>query len=580
MHDATPRPTPDARPCSNWLDAFFASYYRHRPVSATFIGVHEYDDRLPDYSPAGVAAVRAEMADLLRQLDDGSVAPPVTPAEVIDATLARGFLTLQLWEYGSGHFVTANPTVYTGEAIFGVIALFLRPFAPLPMRVESAIARLHAIPALLAQGRANVRAAPLAWTERAIRECGGALAFLTEGVDILIADEGITDPRFRRAADTAREAFAAHEQALRGLQAHDTGAYACGAEAFDRYLQFGHQLTITGADIDAYTRAQFTASRATLEGGAAAFGMTGWRDALATLADHHPTAAEYYARFRHVWDACHDTATAHDLVTWPNYPLRYVPQPRWARGCASALYFLPYRAPAPNDHAPVVDYLVPPLEPEMPREEQERRLRAVNNSVIKLNHVVHHGAIGHQVQNWYATRAASRIGQVAAVDCASRIALFCGGTMAEGWSSYAVDLMDETGFLTPLESYSQQYARLRASARAIVDVNLHHGTFSLADATAFYRDDAGFTPEAAYAEAVKNSLYPGAAVMYLIGQDAIRDLRTELAESVGSAGEAFSLRRFHDRLLSFGSVPVTMIAAAMRAEANGASHPPHPQPVP
>ena len=30
------------------LDAFFAAYYRRCPVSATFIGVHDYDDRLPD----------------------------------------------------------------------------------------------------------------------------------------------------------------------------------------------------------------------------------------------------------------------------------------------------------------------------------------------------------------------------------------------------------------------------------------------------------------------------------------------------------------------------------------------------
>ena len=41
---------------SAWLDQFFASYYRHRPVSATFIGVHEHDDRLPDYSASGIAS--------------------------------------------------------------------------------------------------------------------------------------------------------------------------------------------------------------------------------------------------------------------------------------------------------------------------------------------------------------------------------------------------------------------------------------------------------------------------------------------------------------------------------------------
>jgi hypothetical protein len=45
---------------SDWLDRFFASYYRHRPVSATFIGVHEFDDRLPDYSAGGVAALLSE----------------------------------------------------------------------------------------------------------------------------------------------------------------------------------------------------------------------------------------------------------------------------------------------------------------------------------------------------------------------------------------------------------------------------------------------------------------------------------------------------------------------------------------
>src|SRR5947207_8706216 len=104
----------------------------------------------------------------------------------------------------------------------------------------------------------------------------------------------------------------------------------------------------------------------------------------------------------------------------------------------------------------------------MPPAEQARRLRATNDSVIKLNHVVHHGAIGHHVQNWYAFRAASRIGQVAAADCASRIALFCGGTMAEGWACYATDLMDEFGFLTPLEQYSQFHSRLRMAARALV----------------------------------------------------------------------------------------------------------------
>jgi uncharacterized protein (DUF885 family) len=164
------------------------------------------------------------------------------------------------------------------------------------------------------------------------------------------------------------------------------------------------------------------------------------------------------------------------------------------------------------------------------------------------------------VQNWHAARAASRIGQIAAVDCASRIALFSGGTMAEGWACYATSLMDEIGFLTPLERFAERHARLRMAARAICDVGLHDGSLSLDDATALYRDRVGMTQEAAHAESIKNSMFPGAAVIYLMGTDAIRDLRSTVAAREGSA---FRLRDFHDRFLSHGSLPVPVIARLM-----------------
>lgn len=554
----------ERRPFSAWLDDFFAAYYRRRPVNATFIGVHDHDDALPDFSARGVAETMAEMTALLRDLRGGAVAEPETPAERTDRTLAEHFLTIQLWEYGSRHFQGGNPCVYTGEAIFGVLSLFLRPFAPLSARVDAAIARMGAIPLFLAIAAENVRSAPAAWTERAIRECTGAMHFLGNGVDMLVADEGITDPHFRSAATNARRAFATYQAFLTSeMRATTDNAYGCGSEAFERYMAFGHALTMTGAEIERYARDQFADAQIRLVEGAGRFGAADWRTALTRLADVHPSVATYDGRYQEVWDASRATATEHTLITWPAFPIRYVPQLRWAREAAPFLYFLPYRSPAAYDRPPIHQYLITPIEATMPSDEQQRRLRATNESVIKLNHVIHHGGIGHHVQNWHAFRAASRIGQVAAVDCASRIALFCGGTMAEGWSSYVVDLMGEFGFLTPLEAYAQHYARLRAAARAIVDVNLHHGRFSFDQAVAFYRDDTGMTQEAARAETVKNSMFPGAAVIYLIGQEMIRDLRREMAARDGCA---FNLRRFHDRFLSYGSIPVSLIAAEMRAQ--------------
>jgi len=541
-----------------WLDGFLSAYYRYHPVNATFIGVHGYDDRLPDYSPAGVdeaASAADALLGALRTLPE----EPLGAAEEIDRRLAEGVLAIERWERESAHGHRGNPCVYTGEALFGVIGLMLRPFRPLGERLECATARLSAIPAFLEQGRRNVREAPSAWIDRALRECAGARLLLAGGIDLWIRDAGIAAPALRHAAARAAEAFAAFQHHLEtALRARATEQYACGSDALALLLRSGHCLDQSADEIAAYAEQQIAARERALAAGAAALGAPSPQAALARLLDRHPSGAAYYDRFGEMWAAARNAALARDLVTWPDYPIRYVPQPTWVRAAAPYLYFIPYRSPAPFDAVPIVEYHVPPVEPAMPEAEQLRRLRAANDSVIKLNHVIHHGGLGHHVQNWYAYRTASRIGRIAAVDCASRIAMLCGGTMAEGWACYATDLMDEHGFLDPLEQLAHRHARLRQAVRALVDVRLHQGALSLDQAIAWYRDRAGLSPDAARAEAVKNSLFPGTALVYLVGTDMIHALRRALLPRPG-----FTLRSFHDRLLSHGSVPVALARACM-----------------
>ncbi len=551
-----------------WLDDFFASYYRHRPVNATFIGVHGYDDRLPDFSPAGVAALRADMRRLLAGVNEPVEGSALTPTAARDRQIAAGFLEIQLAELDSAHFQAGNPALYTGEAIFGVIALFLRDFASLPERVHSAIARMQAIPAFLAQARATIHEAPQEWTRKALRECVGARAFFGQGIDVIAADTGSDAEALRAAADVALAAFAEHERSLQDelLPRHVDG-YAAGREMFDLYLRRGHFIDMDGEAVAAYAEHRFTEIAAELDEAAQRLRLDGdWAALLAELPDDHPSAAGYLNAFGTVWNGCKTLAQAANLVTWPDYPLRYTPVPDAFRACAPYLYFLPYRSPAPFDPVEVVDYLVPPIAPGFAAEEQMARLRATNRSVIKLNHVVHHGALGHHVQNYNAYHGESRVGRMAAVDCAARIAMFCGGTMAEGWACYATDVMGEVGFYTPLEALAQLHASLRQAARAVVDPNLHLGRFTFDDAVAFYTDRVGMAVDAARAEVVKNSMFPGAAMMYLVGTDAIHALRRSVAAREGSA---FSLRRFHDTFLSYGSIPVALIAQAMLGEGVG-----------
>jgi uncharacterized protein (DUF885 family) len=82
------------------------------------------------------------------------------------------------------------------------------------------------------------------------------------------------------------------------------------------------------------------------------------------------------------------------------------------------------------------------------------------------------------------------VGRVAAVDTANRIAMFSGGSLAEGWACYVCDLMEEIGFLTPLERIAQQHTRARIAARAVADLSIHHGALTPPQAARLYVDRA------------------------------------------------------------------------------------------
>jgi uncharacterized protein (DUF885 family) len=135
--------------------------------------------------------------------------------------------------------------------------------------------------------------------------------------------------------------------------------------------------------------------------------------------------------------------------------------------------------------------------------------------------------------------------------------------MAEGWACYATELADELGFLTPLEQASEQQSRVRMLARAIVDISLHTGAMTFDDAVEFYEAEVGMPHAVAAAETVKNSMFPGTAVMYWLGTQGILQLRDAVRAREGGA---FSYRAFHDALLSRGSIPVLLAAKLLLAE--------------
>lgn len=553
------------------IDQFLEQYYFRHPVNATFTGVRLHDHELPDWTREARDDEQDEFEALTVALDDAYPATAEwgelarTPAQ-LDAELARASMDVRQLEFESRFFHDKNPALWTGEALFSVIGLMLRP----PVTVEEAFAsiamRLHDLPRFLEDMPGTItEPMPAPWVERAVRECEvGATLFrgrLGMWLDAHGADEA---SRFwvLEAGEVAAKALDTAAAWLRAQPPVPDASMSIGAEAYEVLLRRGHFCAEDAASLLQRAQDALPAARERLE--ALALDAVGTVEGLGdALADDHPGANSFLAAFADKWEQCREFAADHDLVEWGDWPLRYVPIPAWAADAAPHLYFLFYRSPSPLEARDEHLYFVTPLDG-VPPAERERRLRVWNHSAITLNHVVHHGALGHHVQNWHAThRSRSRIGAIAAVDCASRIGLFQGGSMAEGWACYATELADELGFLTPLEQAAEQQSRVRMLARTIVDISLHTGLMSYEDALDFYVAEVGMSQAAAAAEATKNSMFPGTAVMYWLGTQGILQLREAMRAREGAS---FSFRAFHDALLSRGAIPVPLAANLLLAE--------------
>jgi len=570
VHDGYPDTSVNARTAT--LQAFLDHYFRRRPVNATFTGMHAFDHHLPDWSREGVSALQGEMQALRRRIAEHRIPSPgdapggqPDPAGehdwvAIDLALADSFLELQLAELEGRHFQRGNPSLVIGEVAFGIISLLTREFAPPSERAEAIGARLRQVPGFLSAALEILRegAVPGAWAAKAAVECQGTLAVLGSGIETWCQAAGLQATQASRLGVEARSA-AAHVAAFaNGLDVmdRDDDAGPCGRGFLERVVARGHWCQRSLDQLHADASAAFAIERRRLDEMARAVDPGGWLAIQERLASTHPAAEEYYPTFGRTWAACRARAEEYDLVTWPDAPIRYVPIPSTTRDAAPLLYYLYYRSPAPLEWPALHDYVVTPIEG-LGGEALVRHHRTWNHGVIKLNHVVHHGGIGHHVQNWHAARSPLQLGRIAAVDCASRIGMFLGGSLAEGWACYATQLMEECGFLTADEQVSEQHTRVRMLARALVDLEFHTGGRSFGAAVDFYVGEVGMSPAVARAEVVKNSMFPGTALMYWLGTSQLLELRESERARRGSD---FSLRRFHDAVLSFGAIPVALLA--------------------
>ena len=525
------------------VDDLLTAHANANPVDATFMGLGGWDGRLPPSTQDALDAYRLTLG----RLEARAVALPAanSAADRLDARLAVAITRVNA-RLALERPNRLNPAWYTGEAAFSLISLLL-PNPPAGA-AEALAARLGRLPEFLNAGRLalDAQATPGGWSARARAEAAALAALLERG----LPRHPLWTPEMAEPAAAAARAARAFAESLKGLPERDP---ACGPETLEFLMREAHGLDLTPREAEALALEGFSGALAGLQARARALDPDrDWREQLAQLEGLHPDLDDVPAVYAHWHQEAERRAAQADLVTpAEDYGLSFEPLPDWAREAAPDLYFLFYRSPPAERPGTGGVYWVFP-----PGGDAQAYLRAQNTAGIKLIHAVHHGSIGHHTQNARARAAGSRLARLAGTDCASGIAFLPGGSLIEGWACYAEDLMAEAqGFYTPLEELQLLYFELRNAATCLADIRLHSGVWSLAEMERFYTNEVGFPQARARSESIRNSIYPATRLMYWLGTRAI---------VAGRRASRLSAREYHDRLLSYGSLPVPWALEELR----------------
>ena len=128
---------------------------RFAPSSGTTLGDHRFDSQLEDVSATGRARLLAHDKALLARLNQID-RKTLTRESQVDAALLDNALRYKIWQVEDLRSWSWDPQIYNGVAGGALYGLAARDFAPWPQRLKAATARMEAMPAFLAQARAQI----------------------------------------------------------------------------------------------------------------------------------------------------------------------------------------------------------------------------------------------------------------------------------------------------------------------------------------------------------------------------------------------------------------------------------------
>lgn len=138
-----------------------------------------------------------------------------------------------------------------------------------------------------------------------------------------------------------------------------------------------------------------------------------------------------------------------------------------------------------------------------------------------------------------------------------------GGTTAysEGWGLYSEMMGQEMGLYDdPWQWVGRLSAEIWRASRLVIDTGLHAKGWTREQSIAYFLDNVPQGEVVATQEVERYIAIPGQALSYKIGELKLRELRARAEKALGAK---FDIRAFHDEVLAHGSVPLSVLEAAV-----------------
>ena len=545
-----------AEPLPHFVDEYLSYLYEVHPTTATFDGVHVHDDLLEDFGRQAIDAQISDLGGFARRL--AAIDPQrLTETERLERPALEASIRARLfeleevrtWERSLQCYSEVLATSLAGQALF--------EYAPLPERARRVLSKLRQTPRLMQAARDNVKDPPGIFLKVGLESLRGTLRFIND--DLPRAFANVDDLHLLGdLADAVTEASAAISACVeyfeKEVAPRARGSFRLGREKFVQKFQLDEGLT---GDIDRLLEIALRELHSTQEEFRKVASRVNGGDPAATwqkAKSKHPPAGKLVSTAQQQIAELEEFITREGIITIPDgAPVAVAPTPRFYRWTSASMW-----TPGPFEAKPLrAIYYITDVDPSWPADRQDEHLRDFNYGALWAISI-HEVFPGHFLHYQHLRQIDSKL---------RKSILFSSSAFVEGWAHYCEQMMVEEGFRRsdPQMRLGQLAEALIRLCRTVVGIRLHCEDMSVEQAVRFFRDEAFLEEASARREAERGTFDPS-YILYSTGKLMLLKLR---ADYKAKTGAQYSLRGFHDTLLSNGSVPVWLHRALMLGEQNG-----------